>query len=285
MKHWKRRVSICLAAVLIALLIVTVIGWRMMQGTPDWYQPLTLSDDDRAAAAQRVINKLVPIQNQAAFVRGSERHMRGPTTQETPVMTVSFSDEELTATFQDWSVLNNTKAAYEKFVLEPCVVMQDGRLILAGRFKELDTILSLHFAPRMDEQGKLSMQIERVLAGKLPLPTALFAKYQEKLAAAISLRQPAWRQSAAIDATGVANTAAVAAATSQQLLDVLYRRPAEPVVFLQVVSAGNMPLKLREVEVKDHAIQLTVQPMTAEERAALLARIREPEPLAAVNEK
>jgi hypothetical protein len=52
------------------------------------------------------------------------------------------------------------------------------------------------------------------------------------------------------------------------------------VVFLQLVSAGNMPLKLRAIEVKDHAIQLTVQPMNPAERAELLERIREPQPLA-----
>jgi hypothetical protein len=159
--------------------------------------------------------------------------------------------------------------------------MQDGRLILAGRFKELDTVLSLHFAPRIDEQGRLNMHLERVLAGKLPLPTAIFNRYEQKITAALTRRLPNWRRNAAIDPTGIANGSAVSAATGQQLLDVLHERPTEPVVFLQLVSAGNIPLKLRHIEVKDHAIQLTVQPMDPSERSALLERIREPEALAA----
>jgi hypothetical protein len=281
MKKWKRRIFISSAAVVMALLIVSLIGWRMLQGTPDWYQPQALTADERAAAAQRVINKLVPIQNQAAFVRGSERHPgSAPSTRASEEMTVSFTDQELTATFQNWSVINNAKSLYERFVLDPCVVMQDGRLILAGKFKELDTILSLHFAPQIDEQGRLSMRLERVLAGKLPLPASLFDKYQQKITASLNQRLPAWRRSAVIDPTGIANSPAVEAATGQQLLDVLHDRPTEPVVFLQLVSAGNMPLKLRAIEVKDHAIQLTVQPMNPAERAELLERIREPQPLA-----
>jgi hypothetical protein len=280
MKKWVRRIFVCVGAAVLAVVICGIIGWRMMQGTPDWYQPYTLSDSDRSAAAQRVIDKLIPIQNEAAFARGNERHPGTSTTQSADEMTVSFSDQELTAAFQDWSVINNTKAAYERFVLDPQVIMQEDRLILAGRFKELGTVLSLHFAPRIDEQGRLRLEIVRVLAGKLPLPAGLFRKYQDQLSTAIAQRIPAWRQSASIDATGVANRAAVAAATSGQLLDVLQNQPTEPVVFLQVLSAGTVPLRINQVDVNDHSIQLTVQPMNAAERAALLERIREAAPLA-----
>jgi hypothetical protein len=154
-------------------------------------------------------------------------------------------------------------------------VLQDGRLILAGRLRDVDAVTSVHFEPNIDENGKLRLRLARVLAGKLPLPQAAFQKYQEQAAAGVQRRLPWWRRAAAIDATGVPNSSAISAAMGQLLIDVLNDQPTEPVLFVPLIDGGKtIPARLSHVKIADQSLTLTVQPMAAHERTELLRRIR-----------
>jgi hypothetical protein len=273
-----RRLLLGGALVVLAAIVVAAFGLRLVHGTPDWYHPRSLTARQRQVAAQSATNKLAMLQNGAAFARADERSTRNGTTSATttPVgMTISFTDDELNALLSEWSVWKSVRASYEKYLTDPYINIQDGRVILAGRVQEFDAIASLHFEPGIDAKGQLNFKLVRVLAGKLPLPLSAMSGYQQRIADSISTRMTWWRKRASIDSTGIANSDAVSAVLGDLLIHVFKHEPADPVVFMEVVSKGRVPVKLSQVQISDHAVMLSVQMMSPEERQELLRRIHE----------
>ncbi len=280
MTRWKKRLWFAAATVLSIVVGLALTGWVLLHGTPDWYQPLAMSLEQREAAAQRATNKLAAVQNEAARLRAVERlarnHSASPVaTRPANAIIISFTDEEINAFFDKWSVWQNVKASYERFITDPCIVLKDGRLILAGHLREIDAVASVHFEPRIDDRGRLELQLMRVLGGKLPLPSGIFEKYQTKAANSVAAQLPHWQQRAAIDSSGVANSSAISAVMGQLMIAVLNEHPADPVLFLPLVERGSIPVHLSDVKIEDHSLILTVEPMTPEQRAQLLGRIRD----------
>jgi hypothetical protein len=77
---------------------------------------------------------------------------------------------------------------------------------------------------------------------------------------------------------GATNEDAMKAALSKLLLHVLYDEVAEPVLFLPLLSKGNLtvPVKLTSVTIANNTLSLTVIPLDAQERATLLDQIKQP---------
>ena len=279
-----KRLLLAVAIVLALIITAASVGIILYRGTPNWYHPLNLDPQLREAAAQRATNKLVMIQNQAARIRRDDRRARGGSAATVPVdraapITVSFTEDELNAFFDKWAVWNGWKSKYEKHITDPIILLSDGRIIVAAKARALNTVASLHFEPRITDQGLLDLRLVRVLGGRLPLPDAALSGYRQKLAETMLRNMPRWQATATIDSSGTPNFSAVAAAMGQLALHVLANEPAEPVLFVPLVDSNLHPrsvaVTLTDVRVVDHTLTLSVQPMTSTERAALLTRIRE----------
>ena len=114
-----------------AMLLGGVVGimlvlWMLMRGTPDWYHPRSMTVEQFEAAAQRATNKLAMVQNEAARARAVENaQRRHPSTSTSKPardpITVSFTDDELNAFFDKWSVFQGLKNSYEKYLSDPGV--------------------------------------------------------------------------------------------------------------------------------------------------------------------
>ena len=71
----------------------------------------------------------------------------------------------------------------------------------------------------------------------------------------------------------------MAATLSQLLFNVADKQVAEPVLFLPLADRGHaVPVKVAEVAIEEGKLTLLVEPLTAPQRADLLARIRSPQP-------
>ena len=280
----RKRLILVFAVLLGGAVTALAVGFFLFRTEPTWYRPVALPAEEREAAAQRATNKLAMIQNQAARARAAEQMAQGTTRSANPApatvssesaITVTFTDVELNAFFDKWIAWNNWKAAYDPYIADPVLVLDEGRLIVAARVKELDTVASLHVRPSVDVQGRLRLDVERVLGGKLPLPASVLGDYRARLSRSIAQRLPRWRASSALDRAGAPNTPLILAAMSQLLVNVLDERPADPVLFLPLVGQRAVPVKLTHVKIEDHAMTLTVEPLDARDRAALLERVKQ----------
>ena len=284
MRKWTKSLMLLAALFLVTILAVVYGGFRMFKGAPDWYRHSTLSAADREILARRAFNKFADIQNAAALVRRDEiaslsRQATDAAAVPAASIVVSFSDDELNAFFEKWASYANWKSNYDRYVNDPLIILQDDRLILAGKVKDLDAVVSLELDPRIDADGRLNLHLKRILAGRLPLPQMFIGPYKDRLTAHLRQSLPRWRQLAAIDADGAANSELISASMARLFIHTLNHTSADPILFLPLVERhANVPVKVRAVKVEDHTVTMTVLPLDAKERAALVERIRADEP-------
>lgn len=292
LKKVAKRLAALVLVLVIGLVGIVVTGLVMFRHTPDWYQIPRLTAEEFEAAAQRVTNKLAVIHNEVARYWASERADRGggtttpsdSATHASPeALTITFTADELNAFFEKWSSFNQWNLVYERHLTDPVIILTDNRLILAAKVRELNTIASLHFEPLIDEAGRLRVDLVRILGGRLPLPEAVLGNYRQRVVNSIRQNMPYWRQTADIDRKGAPNGSAVWATMGELLINVLDHHPGEPILFLPLLEQGSVAVRLTDVKIADRALSLTVQPLTAAERAALMDRIRNGEPTALGN--
>jgi hypothetical protein len=284
----KKLIKRTLLAVAVVLTVAAGLGYWAFKGTPDFYQRPTMTAQERADAADRAVNKFIRTREWANDVWVNEQRAllagKGGATNPAATnpaghaYTVSFTESELNAFFENWSKTQGWDAKYAKYIRDPEVVLRAERLIIVGTVADVGAVASFHFFPTIDDQGKFRLTLERVLAGRLPMPDMVWSAQREKLVNALQRRLPEWQSKAQIAPNGVANEDAIAADTSKLLFDVLNRRPREPVLFLPFKEHAAVPVRLTAVHVTDGELSLTVEPMTATERATLLDRIRQPDP-------
>jgi uncharacterized protein YpmS len=271
-KHkWLRRTLLAVAVVVTVVIGGALVALWLVRAEPTFYRPVELTAEQREAAAQRATNKLATIQNQAARL-----HAASNTRPVSPdEITVSFTADELNSFFDKWSNFQNWKASYQPYLDDPVVILQDGRIIFAGRVKELNLVASIHFEPKIDENGQLDLELVRVLGGRLPLPESMIGTYKDRLVASLRQKLPMWQASAAIDANGAANPSAIAASATKLLFHVLNHEPTEPVLYLPVMAQkGSVPVRISDVRIEAQTLTLRVRPMTRQQQVALIERIR-----------
>jgi hypothetical protein len=278
---WLKRLILLVVFVGVFAGVLAGAFWWMSRRAPSWYVFRHKSPQETAAAAARaereVQRTLGWAQDQQAYA-DSTRHGGPPSTRPAKALRIALSEDELNGFFQKWDREFHWSQQFKQSLSDPQIVLHNGHLILAADAKQMGTVVSIVFAPRL-EDGKLVMPVEQVLAGRLPLPHGLWDRYREPLEQRIGEALPGWQEGAEIRPNGTANTDAVSAAMGELLMDVLNGQPAPPVLFLPYDMSNehrSLPVKLTGVQVANKTLTLTVEPMTADERQALLTTIRAP---------
>lgn len=301
MKKWVRRIALALGLVLLGGAVLSVWGLRQFRAAPEWYgagAPTPPAEREKLARAAE--SKLIDAQNWAQQIRADAQRGRaarrgvGPATPgvaatapaalsgstEAEHLTghvIAVSQQELNALFDKWSAAYGWGDKYTKFVEDPRLLLRDGRLILAGKVVDIGAIVAFQFAPSIDADGRLRLDLAQVTGGRLPLPESVWAPYRDRLAASVREKLPTWSRQARIDSSGAANSSAMAATMGRLFLNMARREPAEPVLFLPLVDRGqSVPVRLTDVRIDDAKLTLLVEPLTPTQRADLLQRIRTP---------
>jgi hypothetical protein len=280
MRKFLKRLVFVAGLLFLALVFLAGLTFYMARRHPAIYKPYIFTAIDQRRIAKQAAEKFNAARAMAQALRAQEaRQQNGltdvPATQAPPVsasQTLEFDEEEVNAFLQE-----HGKATFEQYVKEPGIFLREGQIILAGEVKELGSVLSFHFEPEIDEKGRLKLSLVSSNIGRVSLPRAVLDSKLEKVQTALKQRLPGWQRSAKMDATGQANDDTVKAAMAKLLLNTLDDLPSEPVVFTPADDHKALPLLLREVEVKDKKLVLTLLPMNPAERQAAFEKIRQPE--------
>ena len=274
---------------LLVLAIVMFIGAGSFLGTsywlsrrkPSWYKPHALTGREMDAAANRALNKMIAIHNVAdqSAARNTAKQWRqehGAASQPAvPPLTITFTQEELTAFIVRWSTLNSEKT--NKYITGPLFLLEDGQIKFACHITEFDQVGVVRLEPSIDEKGLLHLEIVSVSAGSLPIPEVFV---QSRLSGAeAKLREwlPGWQASARINADS-ANLDAEKAAMTKLLLKSLHHQPAAALLFMPTVEGLNkpVPMKLTKALVGKGILTLTLEPLSEAGRTEALQSLREP---------
>ena len=279
--RWLKRLLLAVVFLVVFAGVCGFIAWRMFHGVPDWYSRKKSTPQEMAAAYARADKQIQRLLHDAQEAQHRQALLAtrpaGPGDDDEPIQ-VSFTEEELNSYFRRWDQSMGWSEQYDRYLSDPQIVIQDGRLILAANVKEVGTVVSIGFDPVL-EQGKLLMPVSQVLAGRLPLPQSFWRRYEQRTERALIEHLPEWQQGAEIATDGSANADAVAAGMGELLVDLMNNRPADPVLFLpydlQHMKRG-LPVRLTDLQISNQSLTLTFRPIPPDERHALVGRIRKP---------
>ena len=191
---WIRRLFFCLMAAIALLFIAGGVGSRMLHGRPGWYKHDAIDPGQREQIAKHVEDKLTDATNWSQSAWSARQH---PSAQQPPApLEFSLTEEEINAFISKWADLSDSDARVAAVLSDPQVALDNGELTLAATMKELETVVSIHLTPRIDEKGLIHADIEKVMGGQLPLPQAIWDVYAKKLAAHIQSELPAAERNA-----------------------------------------------------------------------------------------
>jgi hypothetical protein len=259
----------------LAIAAAAGVGWRQFKTPPAWYTPGQWTGAELESEANRAEAKLVHLQNEAGRLRAQDHAAaRGERSAgDSGPVSVTFTERELNAFFEKWSVLNNWKRAYETTASDPMLTLVDGQIVLSARVPAVDTVISVGFTPVLEPGDSLRLQMDRVQAGRLPIPAVLATRHLARLTQELKSKQPRWRDAARLDRHGVANTALIALMTSQLLTAALEGSSVPNALLLPLADGGCVPVRLSEVTLGAGQVRLAVTPLNMEERASLVRRL------------
>lgn len=282
---WIRRLLLAFLIFLLLALIASAVGYRRMHGMPEWYAHHSADPAAQAAAANRANQKLTATFEETARLQNSRLHpeaarlnvSRGvePSTGAEPLR-LELSDEEVNAFFDSWEKPYHWSDRYSRYLTDPEIILHDGHIILAANSTNLNTLVSIHFAPALKD-GSLRMPVVSVMAGNLPLPRAFWDRYQARLLDAIQRQLPASIRAAKMNADGSANSEMVDAVMSRHLIQILNDQPTEPILFLPyTIKNRYLPVKLTDVTINENAMRLSFVPLSEDERRAMIDSLKAP---------
>jgi hypothetical protein len=283
MKWMKRLLVALIVLCLFAGAFVGTSYW-LAKRKPTWYRPLAFGSREMEAAANRAVNKVIQLHNLAdqAASRETSKQWRqshgAASLPALPPLTVTFTQEELTAFLARWMDMNaGVNAKVDRYITGPQFLIADGQIKFACRINELDQLGVLRVVPSVDDKGMLRLEIVAVSAGSLPLPESFVQKQLAPAEKALRQWLPAWQTAAKIGPEG-ANLDAVKAALTESLLRALHHEVTPAMLFMPIDGHKAVPMKLTNIALGEGTITLTVDPLTEEDRKTALKNLREPYP-------
>jgi hypothetical protein len=282
-----RRVLLTVFATLLAVGILSVLTIILMfRGTPQWYRQRELSLEQRKAAANSADQKLLDIYSWAASVQAREirlHHGASTASDDPPIgaKLVNISDDELNSFIQSWEKTNKSRLRSEvsPYFSDGRVILQDGKLVLAGQSDALGTVVSAAFAPSLDGDGKLHLEMAGLTAGLLPVPQSAIASRMGSLKKILTNRLATYQDSADIDDKMTANAAASGAIAVRLLLDSLNGRASDSLIcvpFDVTDVRRQIPVRLTAVKIDSGALTARLEPVPDTERGAIMDHITQP---------
>lgn len=282
-RTWLKRALLGLAA-----LFIIVIGGTMtvayMTGTkPSWYRTGVLDRETLAKNYNSALTKLGNMQNWAQAQNNwphqstRPRVATDPTTAPATSQTITLTEDELNAVLstQEQTLLER----YGHAISDPQIAIHEGHIVLAVTHKGSGRVISLHVKPRLDAEGMFTLSADTLMAGKIPVPRALWSSYTDQVRDMLSIKLEHAREQAIIEADGTGNEPAVISAMSRLVLNSLQDKASDPVLFLppDLTKLGTgYPVKIVDVTVADDSLALTLMPLDSQEQQQLLARLRAP---------
>lgn len=273
MKPVARRILVFVGVVIGVVVLLLLAGVALLKAEPSYYRPLAMTPEQIESAARRVEDKLVEIRNVAGERRMDQANAAAAT--RGTVYVVTFTQDELNAFLAKWSELSAVRSALGGQIDRPAVALRKGEVILAARANlgQINSVLGVHLRPTLTADG-LRLTLDRVTAGRLPVPRATFDGELSRLTGPLAGRLPEWRREARFDRTGAATQDAIKALYARLLVESLAGRAVDPVVLIPLEGDRGIPVRLTDVETADGSITVQAVPLDANERSAFLRRLK-----------
>ncbi|QOV87550.1 hypothetical protein [Humisphaera borealis] len=282
-RSWLKRLllGITLLLVLIAVGVATLA--YMTGRSPSWYRTNVMDDKTMTRNYDSALVKLGLMQNWAQdqsnwpHRTARPRVDTDPATAPAKTQSISLTEDELNAVL--WKEREKLLERYGHAIADPYIAIHEGHIVLAVTHKGTGRVVSVHVAPKIDEQGLFILSVDSLMAGSIPIPKALWSGYTDKVSGALKPALDAVRDNAAIETDGTWNQAAVVAARCRLVLSSLNGKSDDAVLFLPPDPKkleNGYPVKITQIKIENQTMSLVVIPLDFEEQQRLLLRLRAP---------
>lgn len=282
-RSWLKRFLLGVA-LLLALFAAGVALLAYYSGSdPDWYRTAEMGEAEAKKYYDSAVKKLGTMQNWAQgqmhwpAQQNRPRVDTDPTTAPAQQQSISLSEEELNAVLS--KERQKLLERYGDSIANPYIAFHEGHIVLAVTHKGSGRVISVHFSPTIDNDGLLTLVPDKLTAGRIPVPKALWSGYTDKVTNILAPALENIRQNAEILSDGRWNEPAVVAGRTRLVLASIQEKPSDAVLFLppdlRKMEEGY-PVRLLEAKIADKTLSLTVSPLTSEEQQRLLLRLRAP---------
>src|SRR5438874_12438699 len=137
---WIKRLFIFLLVLIVGAVALLATSYWLAKRKPSWYKPLVMNSREMDAAANRALNKVITLHNMAdqAAANDASRQWRqdhgASTLPAVGPVTVTFTQDELTAFILRWSLLNSDRV--DRYISGPQFVLEDGQIKFACHMTE-----------------------------------------------------------------------------------------------------------------------------------------------------
>jgi hypothetical protein len=280
-----KRLFYLLAFILLILLATSALGTYLYRGTPNWYRPRIATTEQTKDAANRADQKLLDLFSWAASAQAQQaRTLHGITSTREPAVgpkTITFDEDEINSFISSWKTPGTSQLQQRiaRYFTDGRVVFESDAIILAGQSPELHTLASAEFDPRIDADGNLHLDLAALRAGRLPVPLSAVSTHLRRLQSLLRQQLILQQPTVNIDPALTANRSALAAGWLRLLLSAMNNQPCDPVLLIPFDISNlrrGMPAKLTAIKVVEGEITLTVEPIPAADRKALIDRLKQP---------
>lgn len=282
---WIKRVLLLIALALSLVVVVAVVGIYLYRGTPRWYRRQIATTQQVRDAANRADQELLDLFSWAASARAQQlRRLHGKSKPgESPIRpkTITLDEDEINSFASSWK--NPDEIALEgrisRYFTDGRAVFQDGAFILVGQSPALGTLASARFLIRIDEEGKLHVDLDSLRAGLLPIPQSALSDHLNRLRALLQEQLASERQSANVDAVDTANGAALGASWLRLLICSMTGQATEPLLIIPFSMSNfhqGFPVKVTAIAITEGRITLTLEPLGAADHDALAKMLKQP---------
>ncbi len=290
MKKFLKIAGLCLALLLAAAAGIGTYLWTGMRSVPAFYSEKPLEGEERLRALESVERKVLNLQGVLDRAYARSRGAAGPAapaddgsaedppliaeTADEPI-TVTFTGRELDTYFRKWLQETGYEPRMARYMTNPRIAIDDGRVILAGRMADFNAVVSLYFLPVVDEEGAVHLKLDGIYAGRIPLPDMAFEKFRTHAVAALGERTAVLRREADISPDGFANESAILLSSQEQLRELFEGKEVAPLIaFIPLPGRGFVPARVSELSVEEQELVLGVELLNKAEQAQLLEALR-----------
>lgn len=289
-----RRIALLVAGWWAVVACVSVYSVHLARSAPEWYAPQPISQAEQENLANQSTQTAADLFSYASDVAAAQRRSFLARQAGTPVSdeaiepkTLTLNESQLNAFLSQWEGFMDGRVTGSRFggrlrayVSDARVALRPGRLVVAGLLRNLavlsNTVVSVEFAPRLDERGYLWLGLSHVFSGRLPVPLAILDRPRLSIEQTLQNALPEWQIGAGVGADGLANRDAAAAVAAKLILAALMGRSVDAVVLIPC-AVGDMrqtvPLRIAMVEIGDRHITVKLTPLAAGETRSLLQEL------------
>ncbi len=272
-KRWTKRILLSLLAIIIMLGVTGLVLYKRAYRVPQWYQEAQLVTADPNESTRIENTRILPMQN---WIAKNSSELLDSKTDDQRQHTIDLSASDINVLIVKWGESIGIQNRLNQLVKDLRVRIYDGKITIAGRLVEQDVIMSFIVEPLVGNDGSVELKIDSIKVGDATVPMVALDKQKSALSNKLLANAQNYRDKIRIDSTCSTNHE-TASFYSTLLATRLFAGQSYPWYLFVTKQQGVKDVtitRVKQAEIKEDKLKLTLQLLAAEQREKLVDSLK-----------